>query len=72
MTVETATSCLFCILQKTSGSTALTVFSQIAPRRTTVVELRYFGGLTTIRHDWDLAKAWLLPEVSIGWVTNSR
>jgi RNA polymerase sigma factor (TIGR02999 family) len=56
---------------------ALTAFSQIAPRQAKVVELRYFGGLTeeeivavlkvsarTVRRDWDLAKAWLLRELS--------
>jgi RNA polymerase sigma factor (TIGR02999 family) len=56
---------------------ALTAFSQVAPRQAKVVELRYFGGLTeeeievvlkisprTIRRDWDLAKAWLLRELS--------
>jgi RNA polymerase sigma factor (TIGR02999 family) len=56
---------------------ALTAFSRIAPRQAKVVELRYFGGLTeeeieavmsisprTIRRDWDLAKAWLLRELS--------
>ena len=56
---------------------ALTAFSQMAPRQAKVVELRYFGGLTeeeieavmkisprTIRRDWDLAKAWLLRELS--------
>ena len=56
---------------------ALTAFSQVAPRQARVVELRYFGGLTeeeivaaleisprTIRRDWDLAKAWLLRELS--------
>lgn len=56
---------------------ALTAFSQVAPRRAEVVELRYFGGLTeeeivaslkisprTVRRDWDLAKAWLLRELS--------
>jgi RNA polymerase sigma factor (TIGR02999 family) len=56
---------------------ALTAFSHIAPRQATVVELRYFGGLTeeeivaaleisprTVRRDWDLAKAWLLRELS--------
>jgi DNA-directed RNA polymerase specialized sigma24 family protein len=56
---------------------ALTDFSRIAPRQAKVVELRYFGGLTeeeievvlgisprTIRRDWDLAKAWLLRELS--------
>jgi RNA polymerase sigma factor (TIGR02999 family) len=56
---------------------ALTVFSQMAPRQAKVVELRYFGGLTeeeivaalnisprTARRDWQLAKAWLLRELS--------
>ena len=56
---------------------ALTAFSQVAPRPAKVVELRYFGGLTeeeivaalkisprTVRRDWDLAKAWLLRELS--------
>ena len=56
---------------------ALTAFSHIAPRQAQVVELRYFGGLTeeeivaalrisprTIRRDWDLARAWLLRELS--------
>ena len=57
---------------------ALTAFSQVAPRQAKVVELRYFGGLTeeeivaalkisprTVRRDWDLAKAWLLRELSL-------
>ncbi|MFL6416347.1 MAG: sigma-70 family RNA polymerase sigma factor [Bryobacteraceae bacterium] len=56
---------------------ALIEFSQVAPRQAQVVELRYFGGLTeeeivaaleisprTVRRDWDLAKAWLLRELS--------
>jgi RNA polymerase sigma factor (TIGR02999 family) len=56
---------------------ALTAFSRVAPRQAMVVELRYFGGLTedeivtalkisprTVRRDWDLAKAWLLRELS--------
>jgi RNA polymerase sigma factor (TIGR02999 family) len=56
---------------------ALTAFSQVEPRQAKVVELRYFGGLTeeeievvlkisprTIRRDWDLARAWLLRELS--------
>ncbi len=56
---------------------ALTAFSEMAPRQARVVELRYFGGLTeeeivaaleisprTVRRDWDLAKAWLLRELS--------
>lgn len=58
---------------------ALTAFSHVAPRQAKVVELRYFGGLTeeeivanlkisprTVRRDWDLAKAWLLRELSNG------
>ena len=56
---------------------ALTAFSHVAPRQAKLVELRYFGGLTeeeivaaleisprTVRRDWDLAKAWLLRELS--------
>ena len=56
---------------------ALTAFSRLAPRPAKVVELRYFGGLTeeeivealkisprTVRRDWDLARAWLLRELS--------
>jgi RNA polymerase sigma factor (TIGR02999 family) len=56
---------------------ALTAFSEVAPRQARVVELRYFGGLTeeeivaalkisprTVRRDWDVAKAWLLRELS--------
>jgi RNA polymerase sigma factor (TIGR02999 family) len=56
---------------------ALTAFSHVAPRQAKVVELRYFGGLTeeeivtaleisprTVRRDWDIAKAWLLRELS--------
>ena len=56
---------------------ALTAFSRLAPRQARVVELRYFGGLNeeeivealkisprTVRRDWDLARAWLLRELS--------
>jgi RNA polymerase sigma factor (TIGR02999 family) len=56
---------------------ALTAFAKLAPRQAKVVELRYFGGLTeeeiaaalrissrTARRDWDIAKAWLLRELS--------
>jgi RNA polymerase sigma factor (TIGR02999 family) len=56
---------------------ALTTFSQVAPRQAKVVELRYFGGMKeeeivaamnisprTVRRDWDLARAWLLRELS--------
>jgi RNA polymerase sigma factor (TIGR02999 family) len=55
----------------------LTAFSEVAPRQARVVELRYFGGLTedeiaaalkisprTVRRDWDLARAWLLRELT--------
>ncbi len=62
---------------------ALTVFSKVAPRQAKVVELRYFGGLTeeeivavlktsprTVRRDWDLARAWLLRELSHKRKTN--
>jgi len=58
---------------------ALTAFSSIAPRKAKVVELRYLGGLneeeivaalkispSTVRRDWDLAKAWLLRELRHG------
>lgn len=56
---------------------ALTAFAQVAVRQAKVVELRYFGGLTeeeivavlsisprTVRRDWDLARAWLLRELT--------
>jgi RNA polymerase sigma factor (TIGR02999 family) len=56
---------------------ALTAFSRLAPRQAKVVELRYFGGLSeeeivealkisprTVRRDWDLARAWLMRELS--------
>ena len=47
------------------------------PRKSRVVELRFFGGLTvdetatalgvsgkTVRRDWDFARAWLLRELT--------
>ena len=56
---------------------ALTEFARLAPRQASVVELRYFGGLSedeivaalgisprTVRRDWDFAKAWLLLELN--------
>ena len=55
---------------------ALQALSAMDPRRGQVVELRFFGGLSvaetaevlkvspeTVRHDWKLAKAWLLREL---------
>ncbi len=56
---------------------ALTTFSKMDPRKSRVVELRFFGGLTvnevaevlnvspeTVTRDWRFAKAWLLRELS--------
>ena len=55
---------------------ALTRLAAIAPRKSEVVELRYFGGLTieevaevlkvsqgTVRRDWTTAKAWLYRAI---------
>lgn len=56
---------------------ALTAFAALDARRSRVVELRFFGGLSvketaevvkvspdTVMHDWKLAKAWLAREMS--------
>ena len=56
---------------------ALTALAEVDPRKSRVVELRYFGGLTveetaavlrvspeTVHRDWRVAKAWLLRELS--------
>lgn len=56
----------------------LKALAAIDPRRSRVVELRFFGGLSveeaaevlrvspeTVMHDWKLAKAWLLRELSV-------
>jgi RNA polymerase sigma-70 factor, ECF subfamily len=56
---------------------ALNALAAIDPRRSRVVELRFFGGLTveetaevlkvspeTVMHDWKLAKAWLMRELT--------
>ena len=58
---------------------ALNGLAKIDPRKTQVVELRFFGGLTvdetaavlrispeSVARDWTLAKAWLLRELSPG------
>jgi RNA polymerase sigma factor (TIGR02999 family) len=55
---------------------ALTALSQIDPRKTQVIELRFFGGLSveetaaalqvsakTVLRDWNFAKAWLQREL---------
>jgi RNA polymerase sigma-70 factor (ECF subfamily) len=56
---------------------ALNGLAQIDPRRSRVVELRYFGGLNneeiagvlkisenTVTRDWNMARAWLYQELS--------
>jgi RNA polymerase sigma-70 factor (ECF subfamily) len=56
---------------------ALTLLTEVDPRKGRVVELRYFGGLSvdetaavlqispeTAKRDWKMAKAWLLRELS--------
>ena len=58
---------------------ALKTLAAMDPRRSRVVELRFFGGLNaeetaevlkvsaeTVLHDWKLAKVWLLRELSVG------
>jgi len=58
---------------------ALNALAAIDPRKSQVVELRFFGGLTveetaevlrvspdTVMNDWKLAKIWLLHELSKG------
>jgi RNA polymerase sigma factor (TIGR02999 family) len=58
---------------------ALNALAELEPRKSQVVELRFFGGLSveetaevlsvseeTILRDWRLAKAWLLREMSEG------
>jgi len=55
---------------------ALTKLAQDQPRKSKVVEMRFFGGLTnkeiaevlrvstdTVKRDWELARAWLLREM---------
>jgi len=57
---------------------ALKALAAMDPRRSRVVELRFFGGLSaeesaevlkvsaeTVMHDWKLAKVWLLRELSM-------
>ena len=58
---------------------ALNSLAKIDPRRSQVVELRYFGGLNneeiagvlkisenTVTRDWNLARAWLYQELNRG------
>ena len=59
--------------------TALDALAVIDPRKSRVVEMKFFGGLTveetaeilqvsgdTVRRDWRLAKMWLLRELRGG------
>lgn len=56
---------------------ALTRLAELDPRKSQIVELRFFGGLNevetalvlgvserTVRNDWKLAKAWLYSEIT--------
>jgi RNA polymerase sigma factor (sigma-70 family) len=56
---------------------ALDEFAKLAPRQAKVLEMRYFGGLSedeislalkisirTVERDFQIAKAWLLRELS--------
>jgi RNA polymerase sigma factor (TIGR02999 family) len=63
---------------------ALNRLAETRPRRSQVVELRVFGGLTveesaevlhvsaeTVMRDWRFAKAWLTRELKGGWSTDA-
>ena len=63
---------------------ALTGLEALDPRACRVVELRFFGGLTekeaaevlgvsvsTVRRDWEFARAWLFDQLSRGQATCS-
>lgn len=56
---------------------ALTALAEVDPRKSRIVELRFFGGLSvketaevvkvssdTVMRDWKIARAWLLTELS--------
>ena len=58
---------------------ALTALAEMDPRKSAIVELRYFGGLTleetatalgissdTVMRDWKVAKLWLMREIAKG------
>ena len=58
---------------------ALTRLAELDPRKSQIVELRFFGCLNevetalvlgvsvrTVRNDWKLAKAWLYREITCG------
>ena len=58
---------------------ALTALEAVDARKSQVVEMRFFGGLTieetaealqisrdTVKRDWNIAKLWLLRELRAG------
>jgi len=58
---------------------ALNALAQVDPRKSRIVELRFFGGLSvketaevirvsadTVMRDWKMARAWLLTELNSG------
>lgn len=64
---------------------ALEVLAQIEPRKSQVVEMRYFGGLSnqeiadslqtslaTVKRDWTVAKTWLQKTLKEGSVGDSN
>ena len=64
---------------------ALRRLAQIDPRKTNIVELRFFGGLSvaeiamvlkvsdrTVLREWNVAKAWLHREISGAEVHDAR
>jgi RNA polymerase sigma-70 factor (ECF subfamily) len=64
---------------------ALTALALVDPRKSRVVELRYFGGLTieetaevldvsvdTAKRDWRMARAWLLAELTRKYPPDER
>jgi RNA polymerase sigma factor (TIGR02999 family) len=59
-------------------SDALTRLEQLDPRPASVVEMRFFGGLTeqeiagvleisvaTVKRDWEFARSWLLAQLKV-------
>ncbi len=57
---------------------ALTRLEQLDPRPASVVEMRFFGGLTeqeiadvleisvaTVKRDWEFARSWLLAQLNV-------
>jgi RNA polymerase sigma factor (TIGR02999 family) len=62
----------------TAINDALTSLEQLDPRAASVVEMRFFGGLTeqeiadileispaTVKRDWEFARSWLLAQLNV-------